>query len=86
MKPAALRAGAGGRRALQRNIGPGPESGGLQCRRCLCRQPRRRPRSARQTPRLVSTGRRAYLVTTFNNAVNNHQNNLRLSAGVVLRF
>ena len=28
----------------------------------------------------------AYLVTTFNNAVNNHQNNLRLSAGVVLRF
>ena len=28
----------------------------------------------------------AYLLTTFNNAVNDHQNNLRLSAGVVLRF
>jgi peptidoglycan-associated lipoprotein len=27
-----------------------------------------------------------YLVTTFDNGVNDHQNNLRLSAGVVLRF
>jgi len=27
-----------------------------------------------------------YLVTTFDNSVNDHQNNLRISAGVVLRF
>jgi outer membrane immunogenic protein len=27
-----------------------------------------------------------YLVTTFDNAVNNHQNNLRLSTGLVLHF
>ena len=27
-----------------------------------------------------------YLVTTFNNGTNNHQNNLRISAGVILRF
>jgi outer membrane immunogenic protein len=27
-----------------------------------------------------------YLVTTFDNAANNHQNNLRISAGVVFRF
>ena len=27
-----------------------------------------------------------YLVTTFDNGVNNHQNNLRIGAGVVLRF
>jgi outer membrane immunogenic protein len=27
-----------------------------------------------------------YLVTTFNNGVNDHQNNLRLSAGIVLHF
>ena len=28
----------------------------------------------------------SYLVTTFDNGVNDHQNNLRLSAGVVFRF
>jgi peptidoglycan-associated lipoprotein len=27
-----------------------------------------------------------YLVTTFNNGVNNHQNNVRIGAGVVFRF
>jgi outer membrane immunogenic protein len=27
-----------------------------------------------------------YLVTTFDNSVNNHQNNLRISAGIVVRF
>jgi peptidoglycan-associated lipoprotein len=27
-----------------------------------------------------------YLVTTFNNNVNNHQNNLRISAGLVIKF
>jgi hypothetical protein len=27
-----------------------------------------------------------YLVTTFDNGSNNHQNNLRVGAGVVLRF
>ena len=27
-----------------------------------------------------------YLITTFDNGQNNHQNNLRISAGVVMRF
>jgi hypothetical protein len=27
-----------------------------------------------------------YLVTTFNNGANNHQNNTRISAGVVIHF
>jgi hypothetical protein len=27
-----------------------------------------------------------YLVTTFDNGVNNHQNNLRIGAGLVVRF
>ncbi|MGD0348576.1 MAG: cell envelope biogenesis protein OmpA, partial [Terracidiphilus sp.] len=27
-----------------------------------------------------------YLVTTFNNGTNNHQNNLRIGAGVVVHF
>jgi hypothetical protein len=27
-----------------------------------------------------------YLLTTFDNGTNNHQNNLRISAGVVIRF
>jgi peptidoglycan-associated lipoprotein len=33
--------------------------------------------------RLIQAG---YLVTTFDNGVNDHQNNLRLGAGVVIRF
>ena len=28
----------------------------------------------------------AYLATTFDNGVNNHRNNLRIGAGLVLRF
>ena len=27
-----------------------------------------------------------YLLTTFDNGTNNHQNNLRISAGVVIHF
>jgi hypothetical protein len=27
-----------------------------------------------------------YLLTTFDNGTNNHQNNLRVNAGVVVRF
>jgi hypothetical protein len=27
-----------------------------------------------------------YLLTTFDNGTNNHQNNLRISAGAVIRF
>jgi hypothetical protein len=27
-----------------------------------------------------------YLVTTFDNGANNHQNNLRIGAGLVMRF
>jgi outer membrane immunogenic protein len=41
----------------------------------------------RATPRLsIRLIEADYLVTTFNNGVNNHQNNLRISTGVVLRF
>jgi peptidoglycan-associated lipoprotein len=39
--------------------------------------------NARFSLRLVEAD---YLVTTFDNGVNNHQNNLRLSSGVVLHF
>ena len=41
----------------------------------------------RATPRLsLRLAEADYLVTTFKNGDNDHQNNLRLSAGVVLRF
>lgn len=33
--------------------------------------------------RLIQAG---YLLTTFDNGLNNHQNNIRISAGVVLHF
>jgi peptidoglycan-associated lipoprotein len=46
--------------------------GGLDLRAC-----------SRFSVRLIEAD---YLVTTFDNGTNNHQNNLRISAGVVLRF
>jgi outer membrane immunogenic protein len=39
--------------------------------------------SRRFSLRLIEAG---YLVTTFDNAANNHQNNLRIGAGVVIHF
>jgi hypothetical protein len=39
--------------------------------------------SQRISIRLIEAG---YLVTTFDNGTNNHQNNLRIGAGVVVRF
>jgi hypothetical protein len=35
---------------------------------------------------LIRLGEIDYLVTTFDNGSNNHQNNLRISGGVVFRF